>query len=255
MRRPLREGLLLAGLLAAMVLGFAGSIGCSDDGVVTRLPTIVRGSGVIDQEDRFVSGCAGVNVSSIGNLHIEQGAQEALTIRAEDNLLRHLVTELRGGTLTIRTADDVQLLPRLSIDFYLTVVDLESILHTGVGDVDGTDLTLDTLTLTQSGVGEVDLDALDTTGINTVLSGVGDVWLAGRTDEQVLTLSGVGDYEAGDLASSGARVTITGHGSATVRVSALLIVNITGSGSVYYFGDPVVDSTITGTGGVVRLGP
>jgi hypothetical protein len=208
----------------------------------------------VAEENRTVSGFTSATFATEGSLTIEPGAQEALLVRAEDNLLPYLLSEVQGGTLVMRTENGVDLQPTRPIEFYLTVVDLDEFVFAGVGDVDLLNMTTAQLTLTSAGVGSIECSNLDAVGLDVTLAGVGDVTIAGQVDEQTIMIAGVGDYEAGDLASREATVTISSSSSATVRVSDRLVVTITGNGSVYYIGDPVVESTITGTGRVEKTG-
>jgi hypothetical protein len=245
--RPLVRGLALAAILL-------GTFGCSEsDDVVDPGPEVVRGSGVLAQEDRLIGGVTGVSISSIGDLSIALGAQEALRVEAEDNLLPYLDTTVQNGILRIRTQGNVDLEPTLWIEFHLTATTLDRIVHSGVGNVVGTNLTLNELTVTHTGVGEVRLPNLDVTQLNVGMSGVGNMEASGTAAAQDVTVSGIGDYEAENLSSVDADVLITGLGSATVRVSGTLDVTITGTGSVFYYGDPVLNHP--GPGNVERLGP
>ena len=89
--------------------------------------------------------------------------------------------------------------------------------------------------------------------MDVVARGIGEVRVSGVVDEQTVTLGGMGEYDAQDLQSRTANVRVDASGSATVRVSDLLVAHLTSSGSVYYIGDPAVDATITGSGRLVQL--
>lgn len=58
----------------------------------TGLTRTVRGSGHVVERDRVVSGFSGVELATIGALHIEAGERKALRIEAEDNLLSYIET-------------------------------------------------------------------------------------------------------------------------------------------------------------------
>lgn len=242
---------------AFRVLGFVlalaavGAIGCSDDDVIN--PRTIHGSGVPAQDNRAVSGFSGVTSTTIGDLYIAPGAAEALRIVAEDNLLSHIVSEVRGGTLELRTASGVTLDPTRPIEFHITVTSLDSVVQAGVGDVDIDGPAMGNMLLRLTGVGTVRCSDLAATDLDVRLIGVGEVETAGQTDHQEIQLVGVGEYDGRNLASATADVTISGLGDATVRVSDSLVALISGDGDVYYIGDPTVQSTITGTGSVTQI--
>jgi hypothetical protein len=249
--------------LLIVVLAIAGLSGCTsvdsdydfnNDGVFAF--NCVFGSGVVAQEDRTVIGITGVVLAGEGTLYIEQGSAEELIVTAEDNLLPYILTEVQGGILKIRTRSNVCLEPTQSIEYHLTVVSLESVVLSGVGDITVLDLSATQLSLTLSGAGgNVEVTNLDADELDVVLSGVGDFAISGTVDVQHVNITGIGDYDARDLASLDAVISIVGseNQTATVRVSDMLTVTILGNGTVFYIGDPFVDSDITGSGSVQQI--
>ena len=185
---------------------------------------------------------------------MEQGATESLLVRAEDNLLPYLTTEVQGGVLSMRTAGNVDLRETRPIEFFLTVVDLDRFEFTGVGDAELQDLVLDDLVLRSSGIGTVRLSRLDAARLDVQLSGIGSVSANGVVGEQIIRVGEFGDYEAAALPSLVTTVTLTGSGAATVNVRDRLDATILSIGSVYYLGDPVLTTSISGTGRVVKIG-
>jgi hypothetical protein len=232
--------------------GIAFVAGCSSDtDPVTGTP-VIDGSGVMAEENRAVSGFSGVSFASEGSIWIDTGAQEALRVRAADNLLPYLISEVQGSDLLIRTAGGVDLQPTRSIEFHVTAVDMDRFVLAGVGSAYLSNMTGNQLSLISSGVGSVECSGLNVDALSSTVSGVGGVSTEGLVDEQIVTVTGVGDYSGADLASRLATVTIGGLGSVTVRVSERLVVTFSGAGIVYYIGDPVVERT--GTGRVEKIG-
>jgi len=247
---------ILAVILVGLVFGCADvNIGGGGGGNGWSTPTIVFGSGVVAQENRTVIGITGVVLAGEGNLYIEQGAAEELIVTAEDNLLPYILTEVRGGILEIRTRSNVDLRPSLPIEYRLTVVSLDSVLLSGVGDITVSDLVTPQLSLRRSGIGSVEVTNLDVDELDVVLSGMGDFDISGTVDLQRVNVTGLGDYDARDLVSLDAVISIVGNANqtATVRVSDMLTVTINGNGRVFYIGDPFVDANITGSGSVQQI--
>jgi hypothetical protein len=215
----------------------------------------VSGSGVVAEEERSVFGITGVVFAGKGNLYIEQGATEEFIVRAEENLLPYIITEVQGGILEIRTRSNVSLEPTWPIEYHLTVVSLESVILSGAGDVIISNLITPQLALRLSGVGNVEVTNLEGDELDVVLSGVGNLDISGTVDVQRLNITGLGDYDASDLTSLDAVISIVGNDTqtATVRVSDMLTVTINGDGMVFYIGDPFVDSDITGSGSVQQI--
>jgi hypothetical protein len=236
-------------LVAVLVSVF----GCED--VTTISPTrTITGSGTVVEEPRTVTGFTGVSAETLGDVQIEIGAEEALTLRAEDNLLPYLITEVENGILRIWTETGVDLGRTQDIEIHVTATSVNSVVLTGVGDVAGADLVATAFSVVLSGLGGIELSNLDAEQLDVLIAGQGDVRLSGTVNEQTITISGVGDYEAPELSSADASVQIGGIGSATLRVSDQLTATITGSGSICYIGSPTVESTITGQGTVGPCG-
>jgi hypothetical protein len=239
------------GLAVALALVVFSGCGDSDGGGGNSGTRKIHGDGMVEVDDRLVSGFTEVTHASEGSLHIEQAqdGQEALRVQAEENLLPHIITEVQGGALQIRTENGVDLVPTEPIEFFVTVVDLERVLLSGVGAVDLSSLSVNQLSVTLSGVGDIECSNLTATELSVVHSGVGSIGCAGQVDLQTVRIEGVGDYEAPSLASRETTVTVTSTsgGSATVNVNERLSATIDGSGSVTYIdssgGGLIVDCT------------
>ena len=71
---------------------------------VLLLPTgcsVVSGSGQVASETRPVSGFTGIDLSGTGEVIIEQGETESLTIEADDNVLPVLTSEVEDSVLRL----------------------------------------------------------------------------------------------------------------------------------------------------------
>jgi hypothetical protein len=219
-----------AGVVGAVVL-LVTLAGCSD---WTGPHADVVGNGRLATQARPVAGFDGVTLSGAGRLIIEQTGREALTITAEDNILPFLTSDVRSGCLILGTTPDVSLSPTREIVYRLEVRELYEIVISGAGDIE--------------------VVGLDTPELHVVISGAANVVVQGVADWQDLVISGAGHYVARDLFSLIATVTVSGSGSALVRVSDRLEATVSGSGLVEYIGSPWVDAEVSGTGAVRRIG-
>jgi hypothetical protein len=256
---------LIVGLLLVMAVSATGCLGIRT----------VSGSGRVTEEEREVSGFTGVELATIGNLTIELGERESLHIEAEENLMRYLETEVRGETLIIDSRENVNLIPTRGVYFTLTVKELDTVVISGLGNVevpdlqaprfsveisgggnvDTEDLDVGTLEVDISGGGDVDVEGLEGEALTVVISGLGDLHIEeGEVEEQEILISGGGNYRARGMDSAEAEVRLSGLGSATVRVRDNLKVTISGGGSVEYFGSPAVEQDISGLGHVKQIG-
>ena len=71
----------------------------------------VEGSGTIVEEQRQGDEFNQVSLQGVGDLKVSLGDEQRLLVKAEDNLLPHIVTKVQGRRLLIQFAegfDDVQ---------------------------------------------------------------------------------------------------------------------------------------------------
>jgi predicted small secreted protein len=211
----------------------------------------VRGNGRVVEENRDVHGFEGISLGGIGDLHIEVGSSEGLRIVAEENLMRHIESDVRGDILHIKTRTGVNLRPTESIDYYLTVTNLQSITLSGLGRIDAPALEATAFEVDISGAGDIQIAELNADRLDVAISGLGGLDIdGGYAERQHITISGSGNCTTRELESQEANVRISGLGSATVWASDRLDAAISGSGSVRYVGNPQISQSISGLGSV-----
>jgi hypothetical protein len=194
--------------------------------------SVVGGSGQVASETRQVSGFTGIDLSGVGEVFIEQGQSESLTIEADDNVLPVLTSEVEDSVLRLDQKPRTTVRTRNPIRYRVTLKDLTSLELSGSGSVSAENLRINAL--------RVDID------------GSGTIDLAGSADEQRIEVSGSGQYDAAELSSRSVEVDISGSGKATVAVTEQLRVDISGSGTVTYSGDPQIDQSVSGSGRLVK---
>jgi hypothetical protein len=215
----------------------------------------VRGSGTIASEDRAVEDIRGVALATLGDMTIELGEQESLTIEAEDNLLPYLETEVRGGILTIRNTAGKSLLPTKPVRYYLTVNSLETLETTSSGNIEAPAIQTDRFTATISSSGDLHLAGIVADRLEVEISSSGDLTIdTGEVAEQEITLSSSGDYEGSGVRCQTANARLTSSGQATIWVTDSLDGNLSSSGNLNYYGRPEINETTSSSGKVISLG-
>lgn len=200
--------------------------------VLTAGCAVVTGSGRVTTETRQVSGFTQVNLDGNGEVTIEAGDGETLTIEADDNVLPALTSEVSDGTLKLGTKQGTTIRTMNPIRYRVTMTDLTGISLSGSGAMNGRDLTIRTVRID--------------------ISGSGTVNLSGSGEEQDIRVSGSGRYNGAQLTSQKVNAEISGSGEILVAVSSELRVDISGSGSVTYAGDPRIEQSISGSGKVIK---
>lgn len=215
----------------------------------------VGGSGTVTSEARSVAGIRGVTLATLGDLTIELGGQESLTIEAEDNLLPYLETEVRGGILTIRNTAGKSLRPTKPVRYHLTVNNLEMLETTSSGNIEAPAIQVDQFTAAISSSGDLHLAGIAADKLEVVISSSGDLTIdSGEVAEQRITLSSSGDYEGSDVRCQAANAWLTSSGQATIWVTESLDADLSSSGNLNYYGRPEINETMSSSGKVVSLG-
>ena len=65
------------------------------------LPGTINGSGDIVTESRDVSGFDKVALAGFGDVTIEVGDEESLTVSTDDNIMPYVTTEVKNNTLVL----------------------------------------------------------------------------------------------------------------------------------------------------------
>ncbi len=194
--------------------------------------SVVSGSGQVASETRQVSGFTAIDLTGTGEVTIEQGNTESLTIEADDNLLPALTSKVSDSTLKLGKKPGTTVRTKNPIRYRVSVKQLTALDVSGTGSVSAQNMTLQAL--------HVDI------------SGSGVVNLTGSAVEQHIEVSGSGRYEAAELPSQKVMADISGSGQVEVAVSNELQVDISGSGTVTYSGDPSVKQDISGSGKLIK---
>ncbi len=208
-------------------------------------------------ENRDVSGFNALEFSTMGKINIMQGDKESLNISGPDNVVPEIITEVRNGSLIIRTKENITINPLGNdnpLTFTIVVIDLTSLTISGAGDVQVETLSTPRMDINLSGAGMVQQNQITTDILNINLSGLGGIEITGQTTQATIDISGAGNVNAPDLKIETASVTISGVGNATVWVTDQLSGDISGGGGVSYYGDPQTDTTTTGVGTFKPLG-
>ena len=218
---------------------------------------VTRGSGELTTQTRNVSGFERVQVDGAGELIITQGEEESLEIRAEDNIIDELTSDVSNGTLVLGYRDNFlrnSIIPTERITYTLNVIDLSEVTINGAADLEIDALETGSLVLEINGAGQVSIDQFTADSLSVQISGTSTIEIAGQVADQSITIDGAGNYQAGDLETNRTTVNINGLGNATVWAVETLDISIDGGGNLRYYGSPNVTQDINGVGDIDNLG-
>jgi hypothetical protein len=212
---------------------------------------------------RKVVNFTSIKVSSAIDLYLTQSGANEVAVSAKDIEARdRIVTEVIGGSLIIRMADQDgwwswKKWSNVNAKAYVSVKELEAITGSGAsnihlvnkiqspklkiklsgasdlkGDIDGGVVSI-SLTGASDCKGQIVAKSISIDG-----SGASNADLNGSADDLSVELSGASDAKLFNLNVKGAIVHVSGASSANVNVSQLLKAEASGASNINYKGDP-----------------
>ena len=207
----------------------------------------VEGEGPVVEQIIDIDDFEGFELEQRATVYLKQSTQQKVTIKAPQNIIDLLLTEVDGKNWHI----DFSRCPKTdeNIKIYIESNNINEITIEGSGEIfsEG-QIETDELVIEIIGSGLVDLD-VRVKELKTEISGAGDIRLKGETKLHDIEINGSGDIKAYDLLSDESEIEINGSGDVKVNVSYSLDVEINGSGDVYYKGNvKEISSEINGSG-------
>ncbi|MEQ8908430.1 MAG: head GIN domain-containing protein [Vicingaceae bacterium] len=195
-----------------------------------------EGKGPVVEKTIEVKNFEELELSGSHTVYLSQGNTQSVKIKAQENLIELLNTQVEGGEWDIHFKKCVK--SKEKIEFYVTVPNLNEIAIEGSGEIIGkTPFESDKMELEISGSGEIHVELVNVKELDSEINGSGDLKLSGTTKNHEIEINGSGDVDAYDLQTDNTKVEINGSGDVKINVSYELNVEVNGSGDVYYKGD------------------
>ncbi|NNE69334.1 MAG: DUF4097 family beta strand repeat protein [Rhodothermales bacterium] len=181
----------------------------------------VKGSGNVIEQVRPLDRFTAVSIDFVADVQIAIGESPGIELVTDDNILPHIGTRIRGGTLMV--SQDRWIAPSIRTRIRITTPMMARLETSGYSTVE------------VSGVSGPRF-AVD--------AGVGDVKLTGSTSRVRLTTK-TGTIDASELKADAAEVTITSRGKVLVD-AAELVTELSETATVVYSGQPLVQGDSVG---------
>jgi hypothetical protein len=249
-----------------------------------------RGNGKVVTEERGSGNFNKIQLNGSADVYLTQGNENSITVKADENLLEQLETEISGDKLIIDVKGSISRYNALEV--HVTVNDLQKIAVNGSGDFESKNtLKVKDFEISINGSGDIDLD-LDVVNLTAGINGSGDVNITGVKGNLSIKIAGSGDFEgrglelencnisvygSGDVQLNGNTTSVeieqsasgdinlfnlttaevlargSGSGDMLVNVTKSLKATLYGSGDITYRGNPdIVDVTAKGSGSVYK---
>jgi Putative auto-transporter adhesin, head GIN domain len=228
---PHRLFLILLTTLVVLVAAGVVLLAMHDWSGNSTFTTGTQGSGVAATQARDLPSFAAVDLAGASNVAVHVGDEQGVVVRADDNLIKLVTTEVREGELVIATSGSFTTKSPMRVD--VTVP------------------TLDAVTL--SGGGTLSVVAVHANRFTARLPGSGILRVSGAVDRLDATLQGSGDLQLENLLARNATVGVSGSGRLQVHATGTLEATLSGSGAIFYSGNPTrVVQNVTGSGVITR---
>lgn len=212
---------------------------------------VVVGSKNIITQEKQLSAYDRIEVLGSYDVIFTDGEVGKIKIKAPDNILPLIQTEVSDGLLKIGVGKNryrvkQPIIIYVPVDSHLKQVDIK-----GSADI-STEKNLETKVLNVGiyGSGDARL-AVDVSSLALEVVGAGDIRVSGKAKDLSINISGSGDVDTSKLTAEKAAISISGAGDVSAYVTEDVDVSIAGAGDVTVKGNPKkVKQKINGSGGV-----
>ncbi len=216
----------------------------------------VNGNGKVVTIERSTGDYDAVAISGWFDVDLVDGNEGDVSLKGEENLLEHIITEVKDGKLVIKVEKGINLKPstwKEGIHITVPVESINAVSLSGSGDIVGKKTIKTTnFTTSMSGSGDITLD-IDASSISASMSGSGDINLSGSTTDFDVTISGSGDIKAYELEADNVEANVSGSADIKVTANERLKARVSGSGDIHYKGNPEkVDTKTSGSGDITK---
>lgn len=213
----------------------------------------VKGNGNVTSITRTTSDYDAVNFAGSFDYVLVAGTEGNIKIEGEENLLPYIITEVKKGTLIIKTENmvNINMTRNKSIKITVPFEKISEASLAGSGNLWNEDkINAEDFKVSLSGSGDAKLD-ITATSIDASVAGSGELELKGTTNKLEVNVAGSGEFKGFDLAAADADVSVAGSGSADVVCKGHLKARVAGSGDIRYKGTPKSeDAKVAGSGSI-----
>lgn len=196
----------------------------------------VKGNEKVISQIRDLKGFTKIEASNGINVIISMGELEKVEVKADENLMNTIITEVKNGVLKIYAKRSIK--KAKSSDVFVTVKELSSISGSaGVNIKSLNCLTSADLKIDASSGSDITL-SVDCTVLSCSTSSGSDVKLSGKAKEFKADSSSGSDIKAFDLAADSSTVAASSGADIKINVLKYLSAEASSGGDIHYTGNP-----------------
>lgn len=212
----------------------------------------IKGSGHQISETHQMGDFTQIDISGGFKVNLKQDSSLAITVNADDNLMKYIHTSISGDRLRIYSK--INLCSSGEIVINIGVKNLDRIKTSGAVNVnsDGK-LTTKDLSIDLNGASKINMD-INAANVTTEGSGSAEINLKGQASSHRISLSGSGKIYAFDFVVGSYDIETTGASECEINVLHDLTVNTTGASDIKYRGNPSnINSHKTGASTLTKV--
>jgi hypothetical protein len=220
--------------------------------IVLHSCNYTTGSGNIITQKRQVGNFTGITASQSINVEVTMGAVTEVRVEADDNIMKHIVTDISGGVLKIKIEDMISL-SNTHVKVLVIVPGLKSISASSSASVKVLDVIKYNGKISFDASSSADIEAqVDAPEVSAEASSSGAVTLSGRTKNFRAQASSSGHIKAAQLLSENTTASANSSGSIDVHASVTLNADASSGGDITYRGGAAVKKDESSGGSVEK---
>lgn len=216
----------------------------------------IKGNGNVITENRTTANYNAMSIAGFFNVELVEGQEGQITLKGEENLLEHIVTEIKDGKLVIKVEKGLNLIPsnwKQGISIIILIESVDEVTLSGSGEIIGKKMIeTDYFKTDISGSGNISLE-VNATSVSANISGSGNIALRGKTSDFDVRVSGSGNVNAFGLEAKKVSANISGSSDIDLTATEMITARVSGSGNVTYRGNPKkIDTKSSGSGTISK---
>jgi Putative auto-transporter adhesin, head GIN domain len=212
----------------------------------------LRGSGKIISQKRNVGNFKGLSAATSIDVDVIIGSNYEVTVEADDNVIDYVKTEVVGGTLKVRYAENTSL-RNATVTVHVTVPTLEKLSASSSANITVDGVLTNTQKIEFDASSSADIRAtVDAPQIDADANSSARISLKGKTQNFKAEVSSSADIDAESLLSENTTAAASSSGTAHVHASVKLDGKANSSGTIKYRGGATVTKSESSSGSVEK---
>ena len=208
-----------------------------------------KGNGHVVEQNRKVSSFDKIKVSRGMNVYISQGNEIRVVVKADENLLNIIRTEVDNHTLKVTTSENIRRASSKKV--FVTVPEISEITSVAGSNVFSENvLHTKQLGITSSAGSNIKLE-IDTGELNASASAGSNIKLEGISKSFTGKASSGANIKAEELTTAGCSARVSSGANIFITVTENLEAHASSGGNIIYFGQPKSTDTESSSGGNV----